>query len=262
MWSSAPGMVSPSPPTSASPSLLEADTFLNDQDTTPTRRVSPFDHTYHFTTGGTYNLPFGRGKLVNFGGSHLADEIFGGFVVNAIYQFQTGAPIVFTADIPLAPGATLSSITNKTRDTAAAGSGNPALNTAAFITGNSTTCPTTNACNGKRLHQRAVQQPLPHAAPDPLHGPWRRLQQPRCLAPEGLPLHREDLPAASLRDLQHPQPRPSSRHPTSPAPRRRPSVTSRPSTPTPSPARSSWVAASSSNPTHHQPQDPLRPSFV
>ncbi|MGI4826894.1 MAG: carboxypeptidase regulatory-like domain-containing protein, partial [Janthinobacterium lividum] len=31
--------------------LLEADTFLNDQDTTPTRRISPFDHTYHFTIG-------------------------------------------------------------------------------------------------------------------------------------------------------------------------------------------------------------------
>ena len=33
--------------------LIEADTFLNDEDTLPTRRISPFDHTYHFTTGGT-----------------------------------------------------------------------------------------------------------------------------------------------------------------------------------------------------------------
>ena len=33
--------------------LIEADTYLNDEDTTPTRRVSPFDHTHHFTVGGT-----------------------------------------------------------------------------------------------------------------------------------------------------------------------------------------------------------------
>ncbi len=84
---------------------------LNDQDKTPTHRISPFDHTYHFTVGSTYELPLGKGKGKAFGlgGSHLLDEVFGGFVVNAIYQFQTGAPVVFTADIPLAPGATLKS---------------------------------------------------------------------------------------------------------------------------------------------------------
>ena len=125
--------------------LTEADTFLNDQDTTPTHRISPFDHTYHFTVGGTYNLPFGKGKMFGFGGNRLLDEVFGGFVVNGIYQFQTGAPIVFTADIPLAPGATLGSITNQTRNTspvpATGQTGTPALNTAAFVTGNLTACP-------------------------------------------------------------------------------------------------------------------------
>ena len=153
--------------------LLEADTFLNDQDTTPTRRISPFDHTYHFTTGGTYNLPFGRGKLVNFGGSRLANEIFGGFVVNAIYQFQTGAPIVFTADIPLQPGSTLSSISNQTRNTSPVGSGTPALNTSAFVTGNSTTCPTAGTCNGNTFingqftnHYRTLPQTISNVRGD------------------------------------------------------------------------------------------------
>jgi hypothetical protein len=28
--------------------------------------------------------------MSNFGGSHLMDELLGGFVLNAIYQFQTG----------------------------------------------------------------------------------------------------------------------------------------------------------------------------
>ena len=129
--------------------LLEADTFLNDQDTSPTRRISPFDHTYHFTAGATYNLPFGRNRMFNFGGNRLFDEIFGGFVINGIYQFQTGAPIEFSADIPLQPGASIRSITNNARNTSPIGSGTPALSTAAFVTGSSTSCPTGGApCDG------------------------------------------------------------------------------------------------------------------
>jgi hypothetical protein len=127
--------------------LLEADTFLNDEDSAPTRRVSPFDHTYHFTTGVTYDLPFGRNKMFNFGGSRLFDEIFGGFVVNSIYQFQTGAPIEFSADIPLQPGATPRSITNQTRNTSPVGSGTPALDTSMFVTGSLTACPAGTTCD-------------------------------------------------------------------------------------------------------------------
>ena len=128
--------------------LVEGDTFLNDQDTTVTQRISPFDHTYHFTTGATYELPFGKGKAFNFGGNHFADEIFGGFVVNAIYQFQSGPPVEFSADIPLQPGASIRGITNQTRNTSAAGSGTPALSVSQFVTGNLTACPTAGACNG------------------------------------------------------------------------------------------------------------------
>jgi hypothetical protein len=147
--------------------LTEADTFLNDEDTTPTHRISPFDHTHHFTVGGSYDLPFGKGKMFAFGGNRLMDEIFGGFVLNSIYQFQTGAPIEFSADIPLAPGATLASITNSTRNTSPAGSGTPALNTAAFVTGNATTCPASGACDGSQyingqysFHYRTLPQTI------------------------------------------------------------------------------------------------------
>lgn len=128
--------------------LMESDTFLNDEDTTPTSRISPFDHTHHFTTGGTYELPFGKGKKFDLGGSRLWNEVAGGFVLNGIYQFQTGAPIEFSSDIPLQPSTGFRQLANKTRDTAAVGSGTPALSTALFVTGNSTTCPTGQACDG------------------------------------------------------------------------------------------------------------------
>jgi hypothetical protein len=131
--------------------LLEADTFLNDSDSAPTLRVSPLDHTHHFTAGATYQLPFGRGKMFAFNNSRLADELFGGFVVNGVYQFQTGAPIEFPIDIPLQPGKTIKDIKSSPRNTSpvpSSGTGNPALSTAVFVTGSSTTCPTTGACDG------------------------------------------------------------------------------------------------------------------
>jgi hypothetical protein len=128
--------------------LLEADTRLNDQYNTLNERISPFDHTHHFTVGGTYELPFGKGKEFAMGGSRLMDELLGGFVVNAIYQFQSGPPVEFPTDIPLQPGVSIRDITNKTRDTAAVGSGNPALSISKFVTGSATTCPTTGPCDG------------------------------------------------------------------------------------------------------------------
>jgi hypothetical protein len=124
--------------------LIEADTFLNDEDTVPTRRISPFDHTHHFTVGATYNLPFGKNKMFAFGGSKLANELLGGFVINSIYQFQTGQPIVFTSDLALQPGATLRQISNQTRNASPTSSGNPALSTNLFVTGNVT--PAAAAC--------------------------------------------------------------------------------------------------------------------
>jgi hypothetical protein len=147
--------------------LIEADIFLNSEDTAVTREISPEDHTHHFTVGGTYDLPFGKGKMFGFGGSKLWDEVLGGFVVNGVYQFQTGAPLVFSSDIPLQPGATLRSITNQPRNTNLTTSGKPGLNVAAFVTGSASTCPTSTVCDGTAFingqyvnHYRTLPQTL------------------------------------------------------------------------------------------------------
>jgi hypothetical protein len=124
--------------------LIEKDTRLNEEDLQLTRRVSPYDHTHHFTVGGTYNLPFGRDKLFTLGGGKLADEIAGGWVINAIYQFQTGPPVYFSADIPLQPGMTVQNIQSNPRDTnrqGATGSVPAIVNaTSVFVSGSGTTC--------------------------------------------------------------------------------------------------------------------------
>ncbi|HSY03509.1 MAG TPA: carboxypeptidase regulatory-like domain-containing protein [Acidobacteriaceae bacterium] len=146
--------------------LIEADTFLNDEDPAPTRRISPFDHVHHFTAGATYNLPFGQGTAFSFGGSRLWNEIVGGWVLNGIYQFQTGAPIEFSADIPLASGTSLRQISDHPRNTSPVGSGAPALSTFLFVTGNTTSC-STNPCDGSSFingqyfdHVRTLPQTL------------------------------------------------------------------------------------------------------
>jgi hypothetical protein len=146
--------------------LIEQDSYLNDQDPNLTRRISPFDHTHHFTVGGTYQLPFGKGKSFAFGGSRLWNEIAGGWVINGIYQFQTGAPLEFSADIPLQPGTNLRQIVNRPRDTAPVNSPNPALSRNLFVTGNQTSC-SGAACDGTAFvngqyvdHLRTLPQTL------------------------------------------------------------------------------------------------------
>jgi hypothetical protein len=127
--------------------MIEADSFLNDQDTSLTRRISPFDHAHHFTAGGIYELPFGRGRAFNFGGNRLADELLGGYVINGIYQFQTGAPVYFSADIPLDPSVTsLRQISIQPRNTGSSLT-DRSLNRSQFVTSsNPSTC--TGTCDG------------------------------------------------------------------------------------------------------------------
>ena len=160
--------------------MTEADTFLNDEDTQLTHRVSPFDHTHHFTVGGTYELPFGKGKMFDFGGSRVWNEVLGGFTINSVYQFQTGAPVVFTADLPLNQGVNVRQIrinprnTSASQATAAIPSSTVGVGVGPFITGSATACPkdangNTIACdlsgaspfNGQYyMHYRTLPQTL------------------------------------------------------------------------------------------------------
>ncbi|HEU5233690.1 MAG TPA: TonB-dependent receptor [Terriglobales bacterium] len=74
--------------------LIEADSWLNNTDPAPERRVSPFDHTHHFVVAANYELPIGRGKLLNLDSGWL-NSLLGGWSTNAIYTYQTGAPILW-----------------------------------------------------------------------------------------------------------------------------------------------------------------------
>lgn len=105
--------------------LIEADSFLNFSDPRPERRISPFDHTQHFVTGFSYDLPIGRGRALNLQ-SRVANLAFGGWTVNGIYTYQTGGPILWSNADYIYNGQPL--------DYCASCAGRPTFNAAAFDT--------------------------------------------------------------------------------------------------------------------------------
>jgi hypothetical protein len=83
--------------------LIEEDSWLNDTDLSPEKRISPFDHPNHFVLAAVYALPVGRGKLLNIQ-PRWADLALGGWVLTGIYTFQTGQPINWVNGSTTTPG--------------------------------------------------------------------------------------------------------------------------------------------------------------
>ena len=80
--------------TISSPRLMEAVTYLNNFQS-PEYRIGQYDRPHHLSMAVTYDLPFGRGRHY---GSHLnrfVDLAVGGFTLNSIYYYQSGAPLAF-----------------------------------------------------------------------------------------------------------------------------------------------------------------------
>ncbi|MBM3764886.1 MAG: hypothetical protein FJW32_05805 [Acidobacteria bacterium] len=75
--------------------FMEAVERLNGQDLHPHHVVSPQDRPHHFALNGMWELPFGRGRAWMNGNSRWLDAVAGGWSINAIYQWQSGAPVNF-----------------------------------------------------------------------------------------------------------------------------------------------------------------------
>jgi hypothetical protein len=74
--------------------LLEAVTYLNNFQA-PEYRISQYDHPHHFSVAVTYDLPYGRGRRFGSSSPKLVDLALGGWTLNSIYYYQTGAPVAF-----------------------------------------------------------------------------------------------------------------------------------------------------------------------
>ncbi len=74
--------------------LMEQDTWLNDTDPRPEKRIGVFDHTHRGVITVTYELPIGAGKAIPLT-SRWANSILGGWQVNGIYTKQSGQPFTW-----------------------------------------------------------------------------------------------------------------------------------------------------------------------
>jgi hypothetical protein len=83
--------------------LIEEDSWLNDTDLSPEKRISPFDHPNHFVAATVYALPIGKGKLVNLE-RKWANLALGGWILTGIYSLQTGQPINWVNGSTTTPG--------------------------------------------------------------------------------------------------------------------------------------------------------------
>ena len=83
--------------------LMERVSWLNDSDPAPEKRVSPVDHPQRFVVAMTYELPVGKGKALNVT-PRWANAIVGGWLLNNVYTYQMGAPIIWNNGSTSSPG--------------------------------------------------------------------------------------------------------------------------------------------------------------
>ena len=83
--------------------LIERVTWLNDSDPAPEKRISAIDHPQRYVTYISYDLPIGRGRVLDLH-SRLANSLIGGWVLNNVYTYQTGAPINWNNGSTTSPG--------------------------------------------------------------------------------------------------------------------------------------------------------------
>jgi hypothetical protein len=122
--------------------LGEQDSWLNDTDPVPEKRISPFDHPQRIVTAISWDLPIGRNRLVNLN-SRVADAILGGWHLNSVYTWQMGGPLAWVNGSTTTPGdyvyfggpgALAASLNARQANTTANGTPIPAFDTSLFNT--------------------------------------------------------------------------------------------------------------------------------
>lgn len=75
--------------------MMEATSFLNPNDAAPEEVISNSDRPHRVMLHGLYELPVGPGKPLLSNANSILSQIFGGWQVNWIGTFQSGAPLQF-----------------------------------------------------------------------------------------------------------------------------------------------------------------------
>lgn len=148
--------------------LIERDSWLNDTDPQPEKRVSPFDHPHRFVSVISYDLPIGKGKALDIQ-SRWVNAVAGGWHVNSVYTWQLGAPVAWMNGSSTTPGdyvyfggpgALGASFNNRQANTTAAGTALPAFDTGLFAT---------NSTQAFAYHLRTFSTTFPNVRSDGLN---------------------------------------------------------------------------------------------
>ena len=76
---------------------MQATELLNQDDPRPTRVISDQDYPHRLTITPIYELPFGKGRTFLSNSNGIISRIVGGWQLQGVYAFQSGAPINGTA---------------------------------------------------------------------------------------------------------------------------------------------------------------------
>jgi hypothetical protein len=75
--------------------LMQATEYLNPGDPLPARTVSDQDYPNRFTMSAIYELPFGKGRQFLTGSNGIVSRVVGGWQVQGVYGYQSGAPLTW-----------------------------------------------------------------------------------------------------------------------------------------------------------------------
>jgi len=74
---------------------MQATEYLNPGDPLPARTVSDQDYPNRFTLSSIYELPFGKGRQFLSGSNGIVSRVVGGWQVQGVYGYQSGAPLTW-----------------------------------------------------------------------------------------------------------------------------------------------------------------------
>jgi Carboxypeptidase regulatory-like domain len=75
--------------------FMQATELLNQDDVDPTEVISDSDYPHRFAMSAIYELPFGKGQKFLADANGIVSRFIGGWQLQGVYTFQSGAPIGF-----------------------------------------------------------------------------------------------------------------------------------------------------------------------
>lgn len=114
--------------------LMDELNYLNATDTKLEKRLSPDDRPHRATLAGILKLPFGKGRKWGSNWNGVLDAVLGGWQLTAAYQYQSGAPLLWSNNVYFDPNCKAGDVSTdfSNKNGQIGGFDRPAFNTSCF----------------------------------------------------------------------------------------------------------------------------------